>query len=326
MTDEPGTEGGELLVPDATGTARPDPRLLPAGAVTRFAPGADGFPPPRPPRQRAVHVGDRAGDRRPGDPAHRGPRPAAVPAGARGGAAGGPGARWGWSRTSPRSSAFRAGPTPFRQSSSGPSTRRRWSGCAGRASCTPAPARGRRSRRTRRSAGGRGAGSGAREDAGRWRSPRTAVRACGWPWARARSAGWTSWPGPCRTSPRPAATCWSATAWATGRTRSAWSSTTCGRTSTSSSAGGTSCTRPRSSCGWRASSAARRRRGSCTTRWSAGRPAGSCPRRSGDTAVRSLLDAGATPAGLFGRAARLAGLQRDDTPIDPADLARPFSA
>jgi hypothetical protein len=41
--------------------------------------------------------------------------------------------------------------------------------------------------------------------------------------------------------------------------------------------------------------------------------------------VRSLLDAGATPAGLFGRAARLAGLQDDETPIDPADLARPFS-
>ena len=46
----------------------------------------------------------------------------------------------------------------------------------------------------------------------------------------------------------------------------------------------------------------------------------------GDTAVRSLLDAGATPAALFGRAARLAGLQADETPIDPEDLARLFSA
>jgi len=45
----------------------------------------------------------------------------------------------------------------------------------------------------------------------------------------------------------------------------------------------------------------------------------------GDTAVRSLLDAGATPAGLFGRAARLAGLQVDETPIDPTDLAALFA-
>ncbi len=43
-----------------------------------------------------------------------------------------------------------------------------------------------------------------------------------------------------------------------------------------------------------------------------------------DTAVRSLLDAGRTPAQLFGLAARLAGLQADETPIDPADLAAPF--
>lgn len=46
----------------------------------------------------------------------------------------------------------------------------------------------------------------------------------------------------------------------------------------------------------------------------------------GDTAVRSLLDAGRTPAALFGLAARLAGLQADETPIDPADLAAPFRA
>ncbi len=41
----------------------------------------------------------------------------------------------------------------------------------------------------------------------------------------------------------------------------------------------------------------------------------------GDTAVRSMLDDGRTPAELFGRAARLAGLQADETPIDPRDLA-----
>ncbi len=44
----------------------------------------------------------------------------------------------------------------------------------------------------------------------------------------------------------------------------------------------------------------------------------------GDTAIRSLLDAGHTPAGLFGRAARLAGLRADDAPLDPADLDAPF--
>ena len=42
--------------------------------------------------------------------------------------------------------------------------------------------------------------------------------------------------------------------------------------------------------------------------------------------MRSLLDAGRTPAELFGLAARLAGLQADETPIDPADLAAPFRA
>ena len=46
----------------------------------------------------------------------------------------------------------------------------------------------------------------------------------------------------------------------------------------------------------------------------------------GDTAVRALLDAGRTPAELFGLAARLAGLQASDAPIDAADLAAPFRA
>ena len=35
----------------------------------------------------------------------------------------------------------------------------------------------------------------------------------------------------------------------------------------------------------------------------------------GDTSVRSMLDAGATPAALFGRAARLAGLRAADAPL-----------
>jgi glutamyl-tRNA synthetase/glutamyl-Q tRNA(Asp) synthetase len=44
----------------------------------------------------------------------------------------------------------------------------------------------------------------------------------------------------------------------------------------------------------------------------------------GDTAVGVLLDAGRPPAELFGLAARLAGLQADEAPIDPRDLAAPF--
>jgi glutamyl-tRNA synthetase/glutamyl-Q tRNA(Asp) synthetase len=45
---------------------------------------------------------------------------------------------------------------------------------------------------------------------------------------------------------------------------------------------------------------------------------------AGDTALRSLLDAGATPAELFGRAAHLAGLRPDVAPIDPGGLAGLF--
>jgi len=45
----------------------------------------------------------------------------------------------------------------------------------------------------------------------------------------------------------------------------------------------------------------------------------------GDTAVRSLLDAGATPAELFGRAARLAGLRADESPIEARDLGALFT-
>ncbi|MHB8891704.1 MAG: glutamate--tRNA ligase family protein [Candidatus Limnocylindrales bacterium] len=46
----------------------------------------------------------------------------------------------------------------------------------------------------------------------------------------------------------------------------------------------------------------------------------------GDTAVRSLLDEGSTPGELFGRAARLAGLQADETPIDHTSFGALFGA
>ncbi len=46
----------------------------------------------------------------------------------------------------------------------------------------------------------------------------------------------------------------------------------------------------------------------------------------GDTAIRSLLDDGRTPAELFGLAARLAGARDTDAAIDPADLASVFAA
>ncbi len=46
----------------------------------------------------------------------------------------------------------------------------------------------------------------------------------------------------------------------------------------------------------------------------------------GDTSVRSLLDSGAAPAALFGLAGRLAGLQADDRPIDAAAFGSLFTA
>jgi glutamyl-Q tRNA(Asp) synthetase len=47
---------------------------------------------------------------------------------------------------------------------------------------------------------------------------------------------------------------------------------------------------------------------------------------AGDTAIRSLLDAGRTPPELFGTAARLAGLTETDAPIEPRDLGALFAA
>jgi len=46
----------------------------------------------------------------------------------------------------------------------------------------------------------------------------------------------------------------------------------------------------------------------------------------GATSVRSMLDADMTPAALFGRAARLAGLRSDDQPLDPTALGSLFTA
>jgi glutamyl/glutaminyl-tRNA synthetase len=43
-----------------------------------------------------------------------------------------------------------------------------------------------------------------------------------------------------------------------------------------------------------------------------------------DTAVREMLDAGATPAELLGRAARLAGLREDGAPVDAGGLGALF--
>ncbi len=43
-----------------------------------------------------------------------------------------------------------------------------------------------------------------------------------------------------------------------------------------------------------------------------------------DTAVRTMLDAGATPAQLFGRAARLAGLREDVEPVEVDELGSLF--
>jgi glutamyl-Q tRNA(Asp) synthetase len=46
---------------------------------------------------------------------------------------------------------------------------------------------------------------------------------------------------------------------------------------------------------------------------------------AGDSAIRSLLDEGRTPAQLFGLAARLAGVRDTAEPIEPADLASVFA-
>jgi glutamyl-Q tRNA(Asp) synthetase len=46
---------------------------------------------------------------------------------------------------------------------------------------------------------------------------------------------------------------------------------------------------------------------------------------AGDTAIRSLMDAGGSPAELLGTAARLAGLTETDAPVEPRDLGELFA-
>ena len=156
----------ELFVPAATGSARPDPRVLSSAPVTRFAPAPTGF----------LHLGHlvnalytwgiarATGGRvilRIEDHDRQRSRPefeSALLEDLE---------RLGLVPDEPPIGAFRAGATPYRQSRPMPSTRRLSSGCARMGSSTRAPARGRRSPPTRRSAGDRGVGSGARVGAGR---------------------------------------------------------------------------------------------------------------------------------------------------------------
>ena len=222
--DDPTGDAARCSSPSSPGRRVPDPRVAPGGARDALRAGADRVPAPRATSSTRSTPG--ASPARPGGRVilrDRGPRPAALPAGVRGRAARGPRRGWASRRTSRRSRRSGRAPTPYppvRRRARVRGGARRRSGSRG--SCTRAPARDRRSRRGRRSGGGRGAGSGARAAAGRWRSPRTGARACGWPSARARSDGWTSWRARWPTSRRPAATSWCATASATGPTRSAW--------------------------------------------------------------------------------------------------------
>ena len=169
-----------LFVPAVTGGALPDPRVLPVVA---------GHPVRARRRPGDLHlghlvnalyvVGHRPRDGRPGDPADRGPRPAAVAARVRGGDARGPraaGARRPTSRRSPRS---RAGRRRTASPTRGGLRGRARPAARGRARLRLRRARGRRSRRTRRSAAGRGAGSAVPAAAASGSSPRTRARACG---------------------------------------------------------------------------------------------------------------------------------------------------
>ena len=226
--DADGAEGaGPLFVPaGARDGARPDPRLLPVAPVTRFAPAPTG----------RLHLGHlvnalytwglarAAGGRvvlRIEDHDRQRSRPeleAALLDDLE---------RLGLVPDEPSIAAFRAGPTPYRQSDAGDVVR---GGARG------PPRAGPRLRLRLRPVHVRGLRGGARAAVARDRvsrrvprpghSPRTGTRACGWPWARARSAGWTCWRGRSPTSRRGTATCSSATGSATGRTRSAWSWTT----------------------------------------------------------------------------------------------------
>ena len=323
---EDGTEDGGRAVPAGGHRDRPARPPRPARLAGHpVRPRADRVPPPRPPRERALRLGDRPGDGRAGRAADRGPRPAAVAARVRGGAARGPRAagrrarraadrdvrRGADRRTASRTTTrvYAAALEPLREQglvyacTCARSTFAAYEASAGR------PWRGHRlSRRVSRAR----------------RSPRTATPGCGWRSGPARSAGWTSSRGRWPTSrPRPATrSC--ATGWATGRTRGAWSWTTRG-TAIDLVIRGRDLLDATPVQLRLARLLGRETPPQFLHHPLIRRVSGQkLSKAAGDTAVRSLLDAGRTPAELFGSAARLAGLRGDRPPIEPRDLGSAF--
>ena len=232
--DEAGVAGGSLFLPALSAGAVARPAGPAAGARHAVRAGADRRPAPRAPRQRALHVGHRAGDRRTGDPADRGPRSSAVAAGVRG------------RRSSTTSSGSGSSPTsrrrgvPRRADAISPvgrgvlRTRPRSTGSARPGSCTPASARGPRSRRTRRQRGRPWRGIGCPGDCrdegtprGRGHGPAGGRRGRLGALDRPPGGAVADEPAARRRPPGPRP------ATATGRTRCAWSSTTCATASTS---------------------------------------------------------------------------------------------
>ena len=327
MTDEPGPDGGELLVPDVTGAAKPDPRVLPAGAVTRFAPAPTGF----------LHLGHLVNalytwgiaratrgrvilriedhDRQRCLPEFETSLLEDLE-------------RLGLVPDEPAIEAFRAGPTPFRQSSSwrvhaDALERLRGAGLVYACACSRATFAAYEAERGR-------------------------------PW---RGIGC---PGGCRTLSLPEDSGGhTGLRVAVGAGSERWVDLLAGPLADEPAAGGDLLVRDRVGNWTYAfcvvvddlrhdvdlvirgrdllhSTPVQLRLARLLGRETPPRflhhplvrraSGQKLSKAEGDTAVHSLLDAGATPAGLFGRAAHLAGLQADDSPIDPADLARPFSA